>query len=523
MAQASGLALLGARRRDPLGATSYGTGQLIAAAVRAGARRVVVGLGGSATNDGGAGMAQALGARLLDSRGRELAPGASELLRLSRIEWGGRRELLKDVRVIGVSDVTNPLTGPKGSARVFGPQKGASPAQVRVLERALRRYAACLRRDLGRDVAALPGAGAAGGLGAGLLAFLSAKLVPGADWVLRELEADGFLRRADIVLTGEGRLDETSFFGKAPVALARRAKAFDVPVAVVCGARSPGLGRRLRGCGIKRVVDFGEAGAGAADSRKRASRWARRAAALAVQGLLCCGLLLMTPAGGAAAQPSSVLDEVDRLYFHRHEGLNLEDSIERLEALMGQSPGDPALLWRLGRSLVRLGERKEKKKEKLALFEKAEGLERRAVAAASEDPEPHYWLGIAMGRRGQTRGMLKSLFIVGDLKKEMGLVLALQPNHGGAHHVLGEMFMELPGFAGGDKKKALEELETAARLEPDETSHYVPLARAHLAVGDKEKAVATLKKALEVERPADPAEYERDLAAARRLLSELEK
>ena len=126
-----------------------------------------------------------------------------------------------------------------------------------------------------------------------------------------------------------------------------------------------------------------------------------------------------------------------------------------------------------------------------------------------------------MGRRGQTRGMLKSLFIVGDLKKEMGLVLALQPQHGGAHHVLGEMFMELPGFAGGDKKKALEELETAVRLEPDETSHYVPLAQAYLAVRDKDQAVAALKKALEVEHPADPAEYESDLAAARRMLGDM--
>ncbi|MDE2489864.1 MAG: glycerate kinase, partial [Elusimicrobia bacterium] len=158
MARASGLALLPVGRRDVLRATSYGAGQLVAAAVRRGARVVAVGLGGSASNDGGAGFAQALGARLTDSRGRELAPGAEPLLRLDRVDASAVRRLLKEVRMIALTDVTNPLCGPDGSARVFGPQKGATRAQTRVLEAALARWARVLARDLGARVARAPGA-----------------------------------------------------------------------------------------------------------------------------------------------------------------------------------------------------------------------------------------------------------------------------------------------------------------------------------------------------------------------------
>lgn len=284
MAQASGLALIPKERRDALGATSYGTGQLIAAAADRGARRIVVGLGGSAANDGGAGMAQALGARLLDKHGRELPLGAEALLGLSRIEWGSLKRTMRGVRVLAVSDVANPLLGPRGSAVVFGPQKGASPAQVRILAKALQRYAQRLREDLGRDVAGLPGAGAAGGLGAGLLAFLSARLVPGADWLLKELGAGASLRRADFVLTGEGRLDETSFYGKAPIALARLAKGYGLPVAAVCAVAEVAerdLPARLKTLGISVVVDFAAVGASPRDSMTRARHWARRAAVLA--------------------------------------------------------------------------------------------------------------------------------------------------------------------------------------------------------------------------------------------------
>jgi glycerate kinase len=182
MARASGLSLVPPNKRDVMRATSYGTGQLIDAALKKGARTIIVGMGGSASNDGGAGMAQALGARLLDRVGRELRPGAQPLLGLQRIEPGDLRKRLRGVRVVAVSDVTNPLLGPRGSARVYGPQKGATRAQVRTLEKALANYARIIKRDLGIDAAGGPGAGAAGGRGAGLLAFLGAKIVPGGGW-----------------------------------------------------------------------------------------------------------------------------------------------------------------------------------------------------------------------------------------------------------------------------------------------------------------------------------------------------
>lgn len=278
MAQASGMARLKGRL-DPLGATTYGTGQLIADALRRGRRRILVGMGGSAASDGGAGMAQALGARLLDERGRELPRGASALLRLARVE---PPSLPAGARVLAVSDVRNPLLGPRGSARVYGPQKGAAPAQVRVLERALARWARALRRDLGVSTARLPGAGAAGGLGAGLAAFLGARLIPGADWVLAELGAAARVRRAGLVVTGEGRLDRQSLFGKAPVALARRARRAGVPVVFLCGSVEPGMGPALRRLGA-RAVELSRPG----ESPARAMRRVRqRLADLDWHGLL---------------------------------------------------------------------------------------------------------------------------------------------------------------------------------------------------------------------------------------------
>ncbi len=255
MARASGIARLGGAKLDPLGATSFGTGQLIGAALRRlGGRRgslLVVGMGGSASSDGGAGMAQALGARLLDPGGRDLPRGAEALLRLERIDASPLRGLLGGARVLGVSDVINPLLGPKGSARVYGPQKGAGPAQVRLLEKALLRYARILRRDLGVEAGSLPGGGAAGGLGAGLGAFLGARLQPGAAWVLERLDARRRIREADLVVTGEGRLDAQSFYGKAPLELAAMAAREGKPVVLVCGSADPAVIPRLRRLGAK--------------------------------------------------------------------------------------------------------------------------------------------------------------------------------------------------------------------------------------------------------------------------------
>lgn len=515
MARASGLAI--ASRLDPLWATSYGTGQLIKAAIDRGARTILVGMGGSASNDGGAGMAQALGARLLDSHGLELGRGARELLNLSRIETGSMKVLLKGVRVIGVTDVVNPLTGPRGSARVYGPQKGATPRTVEILERALSRYARVIKRDLGKDVARVPGAGAAGGLGAGLLAFLNAELVPGADWVFKELGGPAALSNADAAITGEGKMDKTSFYGKAPVAFARRAKARGVPVAAICAGLDAGILPRLKREGIAAVATLAGAGASPENSMSLAPRWVAKAAASAIRQLslavFLCGACLAAPA----------FDEIDRLYFHRNEGKNLEESIRLLEDVLKAEPGDAGAHWRLGRSLVRLGERQDSKKEKLKYYLLAEEKIRKSIELKPDEADSHFWLGLAMGRRGETKGILNSLFLIGPLRQEMATAIKLDPKHGGAHHVLGEILRQLPRFAGGSKKEAVKEMEEAVRLSPDYTANYPSLAEAYVSIGEKEKAIATLKKIFEVKDPADPAEFESDLKDARELLQKLEK
>lgn len=512
MARASGLALNGARR-DAFGATSYGTGELIAAALKRGARRIVVGMGGSATNDGGAGMSQALGARLLDSEGRELELGAEALLRLERIDASVLKKRLKGVEVLAVSDVVNPLLGPKGSARVYGPQKGASPSQVRLLEKALSRYAAVIKRDLGVSVAKVPGAGAAGGLGAGLMAFLGAEIVPGADWVLRELCAEKRLKGCAAVLSGEGKLDRTSFYGKAPVELARMARGLGIPSVLICGEITP-QARRLARRERLFTYSFAAAGASSKASFTAAKFWAMKAAEKAVQTLLLASVLLVP----ARAEDYA---ELDRLYFHRHQGTNLEQTISRLEAILKESPDDPKALWRLGRSLARLGERFEKKKEKLPVYERAEKHLRRAAELAPNDPDAQFWLGVDLGRIGQTRGLLKSLFLVGPIKRQMQATLKLDPNHGGAHHVLGEILWQLPGFAGGNKKKALEEFEAAVRLSPNYTANHGTLAEAYLHFKRVDDARKVLEAVAAVKEPADPAEYPDNLKDAQSLLEKL--
>jgi glycerate 2-kinase len=236
MALASGLALVPERRRDPLRTTTFGTGELILAACRAGARRVVVCIGGSATNDGGAGVAQALGFRLLDADGRNLEPGGGALARLERIDRSGVSPDVEGVEFVVASDVDNPLTGVAGAAAVYGPQKGASPKDVRRLDAAMERLAAVVRRDLGADVASRPGAGAAGGLGFGLMAFLAAELRPGIEVVMDAVGFRDRLGKADAVVTGEGRFDRQSFHGKAVGGVLDAAARLGRPAAVVCGS-----------------------------------------------------------------------------------------------------------------------------------------------------------------------------------------------------------------------------------------------------------------------------------------------
>lgn len=235
MAEASGLRQLPGGRLAPLTATTYGTGELIAAAVDAGAAEIILGLGGSATTDGGSGMAQALGVRLLDPDGAELSAGGAALARLSRIDVSGLDPRLARVAVVLASDVDNPLTGPNGAAAVYGPQKGASAEDVAVLDAALAHFAGCVQRDLGVAVSEIPGAGAAGGTGAGALAFLGAHAESGIGLILRAVGFTGALAGADLVVTGEGSLDEQSLAGKAPVGVAAAASAVGVPVVALVG------------------------------------------------------------------------------------------------------------------------------------------------------------------------------------------------------------------------------------------------------------------------------------------------
>ncbi|SOC50923.1 glycerate kinase [Blastococcus aggregatus] len=232
LATAAGLGLLD--RPAPLTATTRGVGELVRHALDLGAQRIVLGIGGSATTDGGAGMLQALGLRLLDARGVEVPPGGAGLAELDRIDPAASDPRLAGVEFVVASDVDNPLTGPSGAAHVFGPQKGASADEVRVLDAALSRYAAVLARDLGADVGAAPGAGGAGGTAAGALA-LGARLVSGAGLVCDLVRLPDALAGAALVVTGEGSLDAQTLHGKAPAEVARRAREAGVPCLAVAG------------------------------------------------------------------------------------------------------------------------------------------------------------------------------------------------------------------------------------------------------------------------------------------------
>ena len=235
MAAASGLNLVPPQKLNPLLTTTYGTGELILAALERGCRKLIVGIGGSATNDGGAGMAQALGAKLLDTKGVPLAFGGAALADLEHIDVTTIDPRLADCDIILACDVTNPLCGPQGASAVYGPQKGATKEMVVKLDAALAHYAEVIERDLGIDVRDVPGAGAAGGLGAGLIAFLKARVLPGVDVVIQATGLIEHLKEATLVFTGEGRLDSQTACGKVPVGVARKAKAFGLPVIAIAG------------------------------------------------------------------------------------------------------------------------------------------------------------------------------------------------------------------------------------------------------------------------------------------------
>jgi glycerate kinase len=238
MADVSGLGRLPGGRFAPRTATSRGTGEVVAAALGAGARRVVLGIGGSATTDGGAGLMQALGAQLLDADGAPVGPGGAGLERLARVDVSGVAAVLQGAEVVVACDVDNPLTGASGAAAVYGPQKGADPDDVAFLDGCLARLADAVAEATGRDLRDEPGAGAAGGVGFAALAVLGAQLRPGIDLLLDLLGFDRLVAGAELVVVGEGSLDEQSLRGKAPVGVARRARAAGVPAVVaVCGRR----------------------------------------------------------------------------------------------------------------------------------------------------------------------------------------------------------------------------------------------------------------------------------------------
>jgi len=242
MAAASGLELVPAAQRDPLITTSWGTGELIRHALDAGVKHIIIGLGGSATNDGGAGMVQALGATLLNAQGNALGHGGGELASLARIDVSKLDPRLKTCRIEVACDVTNPLTGEQGASAIFGPQKGATGETIALLDNALHHYARIIQRDLDVDVLTLAGGGAAGGMGAGLYAFCGAELRRGIEIVTDALHLAEHVADADLVITGEGRIDSQTVHGKVPVGVAKVAKGYNKPVIGIAGSLTADVG-----------------------------------------------------------------------------------------------------------------------------------------------------------------------------------------------------------------------------------------------------------------------------------------
>jgi len=282
MAQAAGLLLAPPEKRDPLVATTHGVGELMLAALGAGCKQLIVGLGGSATSDGGAGMAQALGVHLLGPGGAELKRGAAPLLELERIDLSRRDPRIAQTTIYAASDVTNPLCGPEGAAAVYGPQKGATPEMVDVIDRALGHLGQVIEEQLGIEVREMAGAGAAGGLGAGLVAFAGAQIRSGPSLVLQLLNFQEFLESADLVLTGEGKLDRQMEFGKALSGVALLAERHDVPVIAFTGCLEEEQ-EKLVEWGIQAVVPITPGPMGEAEAIAHASELLQAAAERAMR------------------------------------------------------------------------------------------------------------------------------------------------------------------------------------------------------------------------------------------------
>jgi len=245
MAQASGLWLVPVEERDPTVTTTYGTGELIEAALDLGTERLIIGIGGSATNDGGVGAARALGIRFFKKDGSEIGLGGRELVKITKIDASGIDPRVKRSRLLVAGDVKNPLYGPQGAAHVFAPQKGATEEQVILLDQGLINLSKIIEKDLGVDVSRLPGAGAAGGLGAGLVAFLGATIESGVDLIIKAVGLENKMKDADLVITGEGQIDLQSAFGKAPVGVARLAKKHSIKTVAIAGRLGEGYEKVL--------------------------------------------------------------------------------------------------------------------------------------------------------------------------------------------------------------------------------------------------------------------------------------
>lgn len=269
MASASGLTLIPSDERDPLRTTTYGTGQLILAALEEGCRHLIIGIGGSATNDGGAGMAEALGVKFLNMDGEQIPRGGGGLGELATIDRTGLHPAVAETETVVACDVNNPLTGPKGASYVYGPQKGATPDIVKILDSNLSHYDTILTQTFGSSFNCIPGAGAAGGLGAGLVAFLNAELKLGVDIMIDTVKLKERMKGASLVFTGEGQLDFQTVFGKTPIGVAKIAKVRNIPVIAIAGGIGEGA-ENVYDAGIDAILGIAQAPISLEDSVENA-------------------------------------------------------------------------------------------------------------------------------------------------------------------------------------------------------------------------------------------------------------
>ncbi len=275
-AQICGLGNAKKEELDPLGASSFGVGQVIRHALEKGAQKIYIGLGGVACNDAGAGLAQALGAKLYDKQHRPLPLGAKPLLHLAQLELTDLKKTLRGVKIYAVADVINPLLGPRGSARVYGPQKGATAAQVRTLEKALTRYAHVIKQTTGVNLAHQTSMGAAGALCAGLYGLCEAQIILGADFLHQHLPLDQWVAGADLIITTEGKLDRQTFFGKAPLAVLQAAHTCHKPVLFICGICEPNALKKLPKNSAFQLACLADFAKNPTDSMRHASTYLRR-------------------------------------------------------------------------------------------------------------------------------------------------------------------------------------------------------------------------------------------------------